>query len=630
MSNEEEKRKIRELFQEEVEREETVQKEIEDKTAPASLDKEATEAADTQEKKEATKEEITEEPKEEGKEETREKKEETKEDTKEKEHEPESQPGPEEESNPVSEETKEEKVQEKEVSPEEMESKIDAAVKKIVTETVGDTPVPERTGPPRNARGMVQTPVKKKKKGLKIAGLSFLLVLVAAGCAYGAGTYYYSDKFFDGTVINGFDCSRMTAYEVEQVIADKVENYSITVKARNSSDQSISGESINYEYASDGEVLKLLKEQKPYEWVKGFFQKKEYATKENISFDVDLLQQQVSQLECAKEENQVAPQNAYVAFQDSQFVIVPEDNGSTINVREAYNLVMNAVAKSEEEVNLDQEGVYQTAELTQDSETLKNTLTECNNLVKASITYTIGDATEVLDGNIIKDWLTFDEKGQLVDLDTTLQTKVTEYVASLASKYDTYGKDQTFHSTSGRDVVVMGYTYGWQINQQEEAAQLLTEIKGGQQVNREPVYSSRAAAGNNGFGDTYVELDLSAQHMYVYQGGALALESDFVSGNMSYSDRQTPAGVYRLYYKKSPDVLRGKQRPDGSYEYEEPVTFWMPFNGGVGLHDAPWRSSFGGDIYLTGGSHGCINLPYAAAEQLYGIINSDMPIICFY
>ena len=55
----------------------------------------------------------------------------------------------------------------------------------------------------------------------------------------------------------------------------------------------------------------------------------------------------------------------------------------------------------------------------------------------------------------------------------------------------------------------------------------------------------------------------------------------------------------------------------------------MPFNGGIGLHDATWRSKFGGDIYVTNGSHGCINLPKDKAEKIYDIIDKNMPIIVY-
>ena len=50
------------------------------------------------------------------------------------------------------------------------------------------------------------------------------------------------------------------------------------------------------------------------------------------------------------------------------------------------------------------------------------------------------------------------------------------------------------------------------------------------------------------------------------------------------------------------------------------VTYWMPFVwNAVALHDATWRYSFGGDIYQTSGSHGCVNLPYEKAEELFNI-----------
>ena len=74
------------------------------------------------------------------------------------------------------------------------------------------------------------------------------------------------------------------------------------------------------------------------------------------------------------------------------------------------------------------------------------------------------------------------------------------------------------------------------------------------------------AHGFNDIGDTYIEVDLSEQHMYYYQNGADIFESDIVSGDMRYSDRQTPSGIYTLYYKQSPGVLRGKQLANGKYE----------------------------------------------------------------
>ncbi len=138
------------------------------------------------------------------------------------------------------------------------------------------------------------------------------------------------------------------------------------------------------------------------------------------------------------------------------------------------------------------------------------------------------------------------------------------------------------------------------------------------------------AYGYNDIGSTYIEVDLSSQHMYYYQGGSIIFDSDIVSGDIRYDDRATPPGIFTLYYKKSPDVLRGAKKPDGTYEYETSVTYWMPFNGGIGFHDATWQAYFGGDRYTYAGSHGCINMPLDAAATLYSIIDTNVPIVCFY
>ena len=55
---------------------------------------------------------------------------------------------------------------------------------------------------------------------------------------------------------------------------------------------------------------------------------------------------------------------------------------------------------------------------------------------------------------------------------------------------------------------------------------------------------------------------------------------------------------------------------------------WMPFNGGIGFHDASWREKFGGTIYQYAGSHGCINLPVEKAKLLYEKVYKGMPVLC--
>ena len=122
--------------------------------------------------------------------------------------------------------------------------------------------------------------------------------------------------------------------------------------------------------------------------------------------------------------------------------------------------------------------------------------------------------------------------------------------------------------------------------------------------------------------NTFVEVDLTNQTVIYYKNGEVITQGNVVTGNVSQG-HATPAGVYKLDWKAKDYVLRGQG-------YASPVNFWMPFNGGIGLHDASWRSQFGGSIYKTNGSHGCVNMTYSVAKAIYDNIEEHTTIICKY
>ena len=261
--------------------------------------------------------------------------------------------------------------------------------------------------------------------------------------------------------------------------------------------------------------------------------------------------------------------------------------------------------------------------MTSDDKDLNQLVENLNHYVDIEITYCFGNQKEVLDGSVVKDWLTYDKKGKVLVKDGA----ISDYIASLADKYDTYDKPRKFKTSDGTYVTVEGGSYGWKIDQTAEAEELTKLMEEEPHMERTPIFAQEADSWENGdMGDTYVEVDLTKQHLWMYKEGKLIVESDFVSGTMTPA-RVTPPGIFRLYYKKSPAVLRSTKPGDS---YETPVSFWMPFNGGIGFHDATWRGSFGGQIFWNSGSHGCINLPYSAAQTIYQNIEKDYLVICFY
>ena len=110
--------------------------------------------------------------------------------------------------------------------------------------------------------------------------------------------------------------------------------------------------------------------------------------------------------------------------------------------------------------------------------------------------------------------------------------------------------------------------------------------------------------------------------MWFYKKGKLVLESDFVSGNLNRNNG-SPDGVFKIVYRQKDATLVGEN-------YASNVKYFMPFAYNVGLHDASWRSTFGGEIYKTSGSHGCINLPEKIAKKLYDKVDVGTPVIAFY
>ena len=120
--------------------------------------------------------------------------------------------------------------------------------------------------------------------------------------------------------------------------------------------------------------------------------------------------------------------------------------------------------------------------------------------------------------------------------------------------------------------------------------------------------------------DTAVVIDISSQTLTVYSDNQIVLTSPIVSGKDN-EERRSDLGIFKINYKDTDTYLT-----DGS-TYNSHVDYWMPYNGGEGMHDASWRSRFGGDIYKTNGSHGCINLPLDKAKELYGIVHTGDSVL---
>ncbi|MDY3917621.1 MAG: peptidoglycan binding domain-containing protein [Candidatus Limivivens sp.] len=466
--------------------------------------------------------------------------------------------------------------------------------------------------------------VQQRKKGFPWRKAVLIPAgILAALCVavYVGGMIYFQDKFLPNTTVNGIDASGCTVEEIEERMTKEAEKYHIEIAERGGEREYIDAADIDYHYVSRNEVELFKVEQGAFEWPVSFFKSYEYTFESSTAYDEEKLKQTLQELSCM--QNMEAPEDARIEFKGSTYQLIREKKGNLIDFEKLEELMKKVIQARASGVSLEDQGCYVDPEVTSEDPYLKNLYKNLKRYTDTRVEYVFGEKKEVLDGTTIRDWLIADEEGN-VTLD---ESAVAFYVAGLAERHDTYNKSREFKTHDGTYVTVSGGSYGWKIDQAAEIENLKADLENSQQETRNPAYAQTALSFENcDMGGSYIEVDLTRQHLWMYVDYRVLLDTDFVSGDLS-RDHATPGGIYTLYYKKSPAVLKSDTPGDS---YETPVTYWMPFNGGIGFHDASWRDSFGGSIYQTSGSHGCINLPVDMAALMYENIYTGFPVVCFY
>ncbi len=448
--------------------------------------------------------------------------------------------------------------------------------------------------------------------------LVILLLLLTAG-AYGYGVYYFSGHFLPGSMVNGFNCSYMTQSETEDLLNQRVGAYVLAVETMKNGQEAVSAQDVDLSFVSTGIVNKLIKDQNRFTWFLAFNQNKNYDISESLSYNVEMLKTAVGNLKCLQPENVVEPVDAQIQDTGETFEIIPEVVGNALDRTKTEEVIAAAMLRGKTSVNLEDESCYRRPSVYSTGEQIQANCEKMNQLCKVIITYDFADRTETVDRSVIKNWFGYDEDGNVI-LDEIL---VRQYVSDLGLKYDTMGQTRTFMTYDNREKEINGGDYGWVIDQDAEVAALMEAVESGVTQVREPVYMySGYSRGTNDIGSTYVEIDLTNQRLVFYKNGTPVVDTPVVTGNPDIEGCATPTGCYAVDAKESPAVLTGE-------DYEANVTYWIPFAGNVGIHDASWRSEFGGNLYLWEGSHGCVNVPYDKAAALYADVEVGMPVVVY-
>ncbi len=449
---------------------------------------------------------------------------------------------------------------------------------------------------------------------MKHKSLTILFIIAAAVlAAYLCTALYFKGHFFPGSTVNGISSSGATAETVKAGLQKQAANYILAINERGGKREMISSADAGLTLdLSQGQVEKLLADQNAFAWPAAIFQKKAYTSDTLSEVDGAKLKSAVDALSCVTDPEPTESLDATYAYANGAYSISDEVYGTKLDPDTLLSAVRTAMEHFDDAIDLDEDRIYIQPAVTKDTPELVSLVDELNKRLSMKVAYTTGD---VIDKDTMAGFLSADENMKL----TVNADAVSEYVSSLAKKYNTAGRSKTLTTQYGTTVTVPGGSYGWQVNRSEEAAKLTEEIEKGEDVSRDITWSRTAAShGENDYGNSYVEVNLTAQHVFLIVNGQRVLDSPAVTGNVS-KEWMTPAGAYFINYCARDVMLKG----------ESHVDYWMPFNGNIGLHDAAWRSHFGGADYLTKGSHGCVNLPTSFAPKLFKYVSAGFPVLVY-
>lgn len=460
--------------------------------------------------------------------------------------------------------------------------------------------------------------------GLCYAGLAFYFVHPFKGNSFADACNKKS--FMYGVNINGNDCAGLTSDEVEKILVEStvIENINIITKDKN---DIIDAADIGFSVDYHDEVDKLLNNQNGLLWAKNLASTDFYKIVPKYAYDEELLNKALDKLnldECNKATNDV-----YLELTEDGYVLVDNKNYH-FDIDAFRDFVVKSINEGVYTINADDS--YYTAPVYTDNE--KNLISfydELNKHQSREVTYHFGSEEKKINGY---EWDTlFIEADKLPDKFTDSKTAkdafdfdITEdeavaYIDEFLDEYNTYN-NRYFKGHNGAWVHVTKGNYGNKIDIKKEEQWFKEFVKSSEaKANRTPDYLIEAKyKEKNDFGDTFIEISIDEQQMWYYVDGEVYVDTPVTTGSLA-NGGTAPRVVY-VYTIIPNKWLNGPT-------WHSFVKYWVAIQGAIGIHDASWRSVYGGTEYLYNGSHGCINTPHDAMQKLFERVEIGTPVIVY-
>ncbi|MCI6698716.1 MAG: L,D-transpeptidase/peptidoglycan binding protein [Lachnospiraceae bacterium] len=475
--------------------------------------------------------------------------------------------------------------------------------------------------------------VRAERSQRTASTVSLRKVLVASGvglltAGYIAAGVHFSDHFYPSTEFFGIKASGLTVEEVKRQVEKKVEGYQLQIKGRSSGGSNsgagdrITADEVGMKYRDNGMIDRAMRQQYPAVWPAALLKTILAPNEETLGteYDSSLADSVIRNLTVFDSSRVIKPRNAELKYTADGAVITKEVMGTRLDYDKTKTAIIHALNDGSTSINLEKEGLYQNPEVYADDDALNEKANALNQVLGANVTLEMGDQSVQINPEMTAEtFLSLDMDGNYYVDDS----KVSSYIVKLADKTDTVGRKRTFHTSLGTTVELEGGDYGWTLDADSTAQELEEALKEKKKGTLEPVYfTTGLCRDKNDIGNTYVEIDLTNQHMWFYKNGSLIVDTPVVTGNPQKNNETPSGGVWSLKGKYRNATLKGEG-------YATPVDYWLPFNGGVGIHDLQKRYYFGGSVYNGAGSHGCINTPLAAVKLIYNGIGDGTPVVVY-
>lgn len=309
------------------------------------------------------------------------------------------------------------------------------------------------------------------------------------------------------------------------------------------------------------------------------------------------------------------PMSANFKYEKKKIKEVEPIEGSKIDTL-ALSIFLNENLKKENlTVNLDKAGFYIRPSYDLKHEKTKEAKLAFEKCLKSEIKLKYEDKEFIVDSEVFGTWMHLDTSMK-VEFETE---PIQAYLQSVATKIE-IPLSELLKSYNLEDTAAISKVIFSRLNINTQVNELLKLFPVGKKIESDLIISKRGLPKGvkSGYKD-FVEVSIAEQKLWLFKDGNLLLETDVVTGNKRRG-RSTPLGEYSVKAKARNVVLRGR-------DYASFVSYWMPFHGGYGLHDANWRRRFGSQIYVSGGSHGCVNIPPKYAPLVYSNTNVGTPVI---